>query len=406
MACRVGARDPAPRGAAPVPQRRGAGRRRAVLGRRSASTARCSPGSARSPATGRSTASASTRGRSTTACSTATARCSATPLSYRDRAHRRRARRRCARPSPPPSCTPSPGCSSCRSTPSTSSWPRTGPPRSRRPRRCCCCRTCSAYWLTGEVGAERTNASTTGLYDVAAARVGARPGQAARPALVDPAAAARPRDRGRPAAARGRRVRRRARTYPVIAVGSHDTASAVVGVPAGEDALRLHLLRHLVAGRARARRAGADRGGAGGRLHQRGRRRRHHPVPQERDGAVGALGVVRTWADRRLRTRPAGPAGRAAEARRRCARSSTSTTRGSCARHARRRMPARIQALAARGRRADPAHPVGDHPLRSWTASRSPTAATSALGRRRSPAAASTSCTSSAAARRTPCSAS
>ena len=41
----------------------------------------------------------------------------------------------------------------------------------------------------------------------------------------------------------------------MIAVGSHDTASAVVGVPADGRTLRLHLLRHLVAGRRRAGRA-------------------------------------------------------------------------------------------------------------------------------------------------------
>ena len=83
------------------------------------------------------------------------------------------------------------------------------------------------YWLTGEVGAERTNASTTGLYDVRsrlwatdlAARVGVPsdllpplrdPGSVLGPVLgsVSPALAG----------------------VPVVAVGSHDTASAVVGV--------------------------------------------------------------------------------------------------------------------------------------------------------------------------------
>jgi len=91
------------------------------------------------------------------------------------------------------------------------------------------------YWLTGEVGAERTNASTTGLYDATArswavdlaTRVGLpwsilpplrSPGEivgnltpaiAAELALID--------------------------RVPVIAVASHDTASAVVGVPAETD---------------------------------------------------------------------------------------------------------------------------------------------------------------------------
>lgn len=88
-----------------------------------------------------------------------------------------------------------------------------------------------AYWLTGTVGAERTNASTTQLYDVRgrtwsvdlAARVGIPP--RILPPLRDPGStlgtllpevAA---EVGLPP------------STPVVAVGSHDTASAVVGVP-------------------------------------------------------------------------------------------------------------------------------------------------------------------------------
>lgn len=91
------------------------------------------------------------------------------------------------------------------------------------------------YWLTGQVGAERTNASTTGLYDVrtrqwavdlakqvevpwgilpplrdAGDLVGPLLGEVAHQIGVDG-------------------------DVPVVAVGSHDTASAVVGVPATED---------------------------------------------------------------------------------------------------------------------------------------------------------------------------
>lgn len=76
-----------------------------------------------------------------------------------------------------------------------------------------------SYWLTGERGAEYTNATTTGLIDV---RTGQWSPELTRdlppgllPALRNP---------GDPAG-----------TYdgvPVIAVGSHDTASAVVAVPA------------------------------------------------------------------------------------------------------------------------------------------------------------------------------
>ena len=84
------------------------------------------------------------------------------------------------------------------------------------------------YWLTGEIGAEETNASTTQLYDVRArawaadliADAGLR--GALFPSLR------RPGDRIGPVRADA------GLPYPtdVVAVGSHDTASAVVGVPA------------------------------------------------------------------------------------------------------------------------------------------------------------------------------
>lgn len=86
------------------------------------------------------------------------------------------------------------------------------------------------HWLTGKIGAEHTNASTTGLYDVRARawatglaeRVGVpasllpplrEPGEVIGPLLPHVAE-----DVGGSA--------------PLIAVGSHDTASAVVAVPA------------------------------------------------------------------------------------------------------------------------------------------------------------------------------
>jgi rhamnulokinase len=86
-----------------------------------------------------------------------------------------------------------------------------------------------AYWLTGEIGVERTNASTTQLYDVVArdwsddvvSRVGV-PRQVL-PALREPGdvvGTVLPDETGL------------APGIPVIAVGSHDTASAVVAVPA------------------------------------------------------------------------------------------------------------------------------------------------------------------------------
>ncbi|MEU4291094.1 rhamnulokinase family protein [Kribbella sp. NPDC026596] len=92
-----------------------------------------------------------------------------------------------------------------------------------------------SYWLTGEVGAERTNASTTQLYDVRArgwsdvlaAKVGIP--RELLPALREPGEVVGTllpyvvEETGLDAAT------------PVIAVGSHDTASSVVAVPAGDE---------------------------------------------------------------------------------------------------------------------------------------------------------------------------
>jgi rhamnulokinase len=90
------------------------------------------------------------------------------------------------------------------------------------------------YWLTGVSGAERTNASTTGLYDVRtrewardlAKRLGL-PWSILQP-LRDPGSVVGPL-----LPELGEYVG--VADVPVISVGSHDTASAVVGVPAGEE---------------------------------------------------------------------------------------------------------------------------------------------------------------------------
>jgi rhamnulokinase len=95
------------------------------------------------------------------------------------------------------------------------------------------------YWLTGEIGAERTNASTTGLYDVSAQTWSVDLAKrlslpwAALPALRDPGSLVGP---VLPAIARAiGRDAHEDEAVPVIAVGSHDTASAIVGVPATGD---------------------------------------------------------------------------------------------------------------------------------------------------------------------------
>jgi rhamnulokinase len=91
------------------------------------------------------------------------------------------------------------------------------------------------YWLTGEVGAEITNASTTQLYDVRAQSWAAGLMEAAGiaahlfPALRPPGAII---GGVLPQMARRAGLDQRPAPLPVVAVGSHDTASAVVSVPA------------------------------------------------------------------------------------------------------------------------------------------------------------------------------
>ena len=92
-----------------------------------------------------------------------------------------------------------------------------------------------AYWLTGEIGAEATNASTTGLFDARtgewsfslADRLGFP--RSLLPPLREPGAVI-----GRLLPEIGAKTGLPA-TTTVVAVGSHDTASAVLAVPADGD---------------------------------------------------------------------------------------------------------------------------------------------------------------------------
>lgn len=89
------------------------------------------------------------------------------------------------------------------------------------------------YWLTGVPAAERTNASTTGMLDVRtgewspelASRLGFEP--SLFPRILNPGATL--------GALLPSVVSEIGAQLPVVAVGSHDTASAVVGVPAVDD---------------------------------------------------------------------------------------------------------------------------------------------------------------------------
>jgi rhamnulokinase len=91
------------------------------------------------------------------------------------------------------------------------------------------------YWLTGAVGAEWTNATTTGLIDASTGRWSSElAGRLGIPLTLLPPLR-QPGDRlgqllPSVAAATGL-----PRSTPVVAVGSHDTASAVVAVPAKGD---------------------------------------------------------------------------------------------------------------------------------------------------------------------------
>ena len=82
-----------------------------------------------------------------------------------------------------------------------------------------------AYWLTGELRSEVTNASTTGILDV-------------RTRTWSPSLMSRlgvPADLFPPLEAPGEVRGETKDGVPVVTVGSHDTASAVVGVPATTD---------------------------------------------------------------------------------------------------------------------------------------------------------------------------
>jgi rhamnulokinase len=82
------------------------------------------------------------------------------------------------------------------------------------------------YWLTGEIGAERTNASTTALYDV---RKGAwsadLTARLSLPESLFPAIR-------EPGESIGTTLAHTGLDLPIVAVASHDTASAVLAIPA------------------------------------------------------------------------------------------------------------------------------------------------------------------------------
>jgi rhamnulokinase len=81
-----------------------------------------------------------------------------------------------------------------------------------------------AYWLTGEIGAEHTNASTTQLYGVEGGWAAAVAAAAGIDASILP-----------PVRRPGDRIGETDLGFPLRAVASHDTASAIAAVPAESD---------------------------------------------------------------------------------------------------------------------------------------------------------------------------
>ena len=168
------------------------------------------------------------------------------------------------------SCTRGTASSSCRSTPSTSSQRLVDRRSFAAARTILLMPDLVGYWLTGVMAAERTNASTTGLLDPTTREWAwdliddLELPRELFPPLRDPGD-----DLGRirPEVAASTGV---SELMTVTLVGSHDTASAVVGVPAVGRSVRLHLVRDVVARRRRARPADPDGGEPGGELHQRG----------------------------------------------------------------------------------------------------------------------------------------
>ena len=94
----------------------------------------------------------------------------------------------------------------------------------------------------------------------------------------------------------------------VTLVGSHDTASAVVAVPAAERPFAYIACGTWSLVGLELDAPGPDRGEPGRELHERGRRGRPGPLPAQRDGPVAAPGVAPDLGAGREPRAAAGPA--------------------------------------------------------------------------------------------------
>lgn len=150
-----------------------------------------------------------------------------------------------------------------------------------------------SYWLTGVAATEITNASTTGLlsphtraWDEDLLTRLDLPREILAP-LIEPGTRLGTPCPPSPPTSAHRKPGRRRRRLPRH--GLRRRRGALDGRSRG-----VHLERNLVARRRRAREAGGLAGGSDRRLHQRGRRRRACPLPEER---VGTLAPVRVDPD-------------------------------------------------------------------------------------------------------------
>ena len=329
----------------------------------------------------------------------------AEPIAYRDDRTARRSRRGARSGSVRRSCTASTDCSSCRSTRSTSSRPSARRPLGRASHTSCCSPTCSRSGSPASWAPSTPTPTTTGLLDV---RTGA--GRATLLDAVDvDARSLRPSNSPEPFAARcaptcarelgltrDRRSSRRS--------ASHDTASAVVGVPA------THATASPTSSAGLGRWSGsssthpiAHRRRAAAELHQRGRRRRAHPLPAQRRRAVAAPGVLRVWKRSGAGDRTSSTSWRPKP--RPCHRTDRSFDVDDPMFIAPGDMPTRIAAAVAGRRRRRPDDTARDRPLHRRLARARLRPARSRMPRC-SAGAPSRSSTSSAAARRTRSSAS
>ena len=225
----------------------------------------------------------------------------ANPVHYRDRAHRRSSPRSPGRRRPLPAAELY-AVTGIQQLAFNTVYQLAATPMLRHARTMLLIPDLLAYWLTGELGHRDHQC----LHHVAVRRP--RPGLGHRlirklgvpPGIFPPLR--RPGDVIGPLIGPNGPVA----SLPLIAVGSHDTASAVAGMPAeGPDFAYISSGTWSLAG-VELDAPVLTAGEPSRQLHQRDRYRRHDPLPAQRDGLVVAAGELRGWAGGLARSRCSG----------------------------------------------------------------------------------------------------